>query len=196
VEAADALTRQESPAGDYELIRKAAAGDGPAFEALFEKYRDAVYGVAWRYVGNKETALELTQEAFVRAFEKLATFRRESNFYTWMRRIVANLCIDHLRSRTSLNVPFDEEIHGARGADEPEDEKPAVRRVENAELTKALWAAMERLSENHRTVFMLHAVEGLTYKEIADSMDCSMGTVMSRLHYARKNLQELLRKHL
>jgi RNA polymerase sigma-70 factor, ECF subfamily len=198
LEATDTAPRHSLPAsGDYELVRRAAGGEAAAFETLFEKYREAVYAAAWRYTGNKETALEFTQEAFVRAYEKLATFRRESNFYTWIRRIVTNLCIDHLRSRASQSVPFDEAIHGeARGPVEHEEATPALRKAEDAELTGALWRALDKLSESHRTVFMLHAVDGMTYKQIADSMNCSMGTVMSRLHYARKNLQEMLKSHL
>ena len=196
----DAATSQDRnpKTEDRNLVAGAVRGDAASFEALFEKYRDAVYNVAWRYVCNRETALDLTQETFVRAYEKLATFRSDSNFYTWVRRIATNLCIDHLRSRNSQTVSFDEEVHGdgPRGPRVSASEPLPIVRAEQKEFAGALWKALEKLSDKHRAVFMLHAVEDMSYKEIASKLGCSLGTVMSRLHYARKNLQEMLGAHL
>ena len=183
---------------DRTLVGRAVSGDASAFERLFEKYRNAMYNIAWRYTGNQETALDLAQETFVRAYEKLATFRRDSNFYTWLRRIATNLCIDHLRAKSSNTRSFDEHFHAdslRRVPGVPSPPAPDVR-AEQKEFTEALWPAVEKLSEKQRAVFLLHAVEEMSYKEIAATLGCSMGTVMSRLHYARRNLQEMLQAHL
>jgi len=194
------------------LVEKAAAGGTEAFEALFVKYRQRVFAVAWRLLHNEDTALDIVQDAFVRAYEQLNTLRGETQFYPWLRRIAVNLAIDRLRHlRRGVELELDEERMDQRGltpisgrleigclsplAAGSAEESP-VQKAEFAELSAALSEALLKLSDSHRAVFMLHAAEGMSYKEIAEALDCNIGTVMSRLFYARKRLQELLAPHL
>ncbi len=181
-------------------------GDPAAFEQLFVKYRQRAFAVAWRLLRDEDAALDVVQDAFVRAYEQLEQLRGEGRFYPWLRRIAINLAIDRLRHlRRSVEVSLDE--HRVGEGDEAREDASAVVRVHSGsespvqhaelnELSTALSAALLKLSETHRAVFMLHAAEGMSYKEIADALDCNIGTVMSRLFYARKRLQELLAPHL
>ena len=192
---------------DGALVERAVGGDAAAFEQLFLKHRQRLYAVAWRLVRNEDTALDVVQEAFVRAYERLANLRGEGRFYPWLRRIAVNLAIDRLRHiRRGTEVGFDEaqfgagegaaeERQAARPSERAERESPE-RRAELSEFGHDLQGALEKIGEAHRTVFMLHAAEGMSYREIAEALDCNIGTVMSRLFYARKKLQELLAPHL
>jgi RNA polymerase sigma-70 factor (ECF subfamily) len=182
---------------DAELVAATLSGKESAFEALFERHREALYRYAWRYTRDADTAMDLVQEAFVRAYESLGDFRGERGLGPWLRRILSNLAIDRFRRKDSKAVSLDDEGHGevllARAdTDEGGD---AQTTAELKEFGAALQEAVATLSEAHRDVFLLHAVEDLTYKEIAERVGCTLGTVMSRLHYARKNLRELLCEH-
>ena len=195
--AEEVAARTAARAEDVGLIDRALKGEGSAFESLFEKYREKVYRVVYGYIHDKDDALDVTQEAFIKAFKNLPGFERESGFYTWLTRIAINLAIDFRRRRARKKVVALEDymdpeakVGGASGAPDPE------RRLEEKELRERYFEALEQLSEKHRTVFLLHTVEGMAYKEIASSLDISIGTVMSRLHYARKRLQELLADYL
>jgi RNA polymerase sigma-70 factor (ECF subfamily) len=193
-------------AEDTALVERAVGGDGDAFEKLFLKYRQRVFSVAWRLLRDEDSALDVVQDAFVRAYQQLESLRGEARFYPWLRRIAVNLAIDRLRHiRRRVEVGLDE--HRVGEGDEASDEPAAVvlsrsgsespaHKAEISEFSSALSSALLKLSESHRTVFMLHAAEGMSYKEIAETMDCNIGTVMSRLFYARKRLQELLQPHL
>lgn len=179
---------------DTDLVQRALAGDADAMGALYETHRERVYRFAYHYVHNQQDALDLCQEVFVRAFESLASFEGRARFATWLMRIANNTCVDHLRhSKVRKHgeldehlVTGDERVPGRRAPPEP------TRGLERQELQDAIDAALDRLTPEHRAVFVLHAVEGLTYQEIADVVECPVGTVMSRLHYARKRLQGLL----
>lgn len=198
-------------AGDADLedarwVEQALGGDAQAFEGLFLKYRQRVFAVAWRLLRDEDKALDVVQDAFVKAYEQLEKLRGDSRFFPWIRRIAINLSIDRLRhSKRGIEVSLDE--HRVGGGSEAGEERAGVmvarssaespsRRAELTEFNAAFGVAIAKLSEAHRTVFMLHAAEGLSYKEIADELQCNMGTVMSRLFYARKHLQELLGPHL
>jgi len=201
-----AITSVNFDAEDTALVEKAVGGDAEAFEKLFLKYRQRVFAVAWRLLRDEDSALDVVQDAFIRAYQQLENLRGEARFYPWVRRIAVNLSIDRLRHiRRGVEVSLDERRVGE--GDESRDEPAAVvlqrsgsespsHKAEISEFSEALSAALLKLSENHRTVFMLHAAEGMSYKEIADSLDCNIGTVMSRLFYARKRLQELLAPHI
>jgi RNA polymerase sigma-70 factor (ECF subfamily) len=188
--------RAAARAEDLALIDRALGGDSSGFAALFEKYREKIYRVVYGYVHDKDDALDVTQEAFIKAFKSLSTFERESGFYTWLTRIAINLAIDHRRKRArSKVIPLEDYMDppsrpGGGGAPDPR------RRLEDRELKERYFRALEELSEKHRTVFLLHTVEDMAYKDIAEMLDISIGTVMSRLHYARKRLQELLGDYL
>ena len=198
-------TREDSE--DKELVERAVEGDAQAFERLFTKYRQRLFGVAWRVLRNEDAALDVVQDAFVKAYERLGKLRGESSFYPWIKRITVNQAIDRLRHiRRGVEVGFDEAQFG--GGDEVDDDRVQVRpsdrterenperKAQLSEFGGALEKALEKLTEAHRTVFLLHAAEDMSYREIADAMGCQIGTVMSRLFYARKKLQELLGSHL
>jgi RNA polymerase sigma-70 factor (ECF subfamily) len=174
-------------------------GDERAFEKLFAKYREALYVVAWKVLGDKEEALDVVQDAFLRAWRGAADFRAESGFYSWLRRIAVNLAIDRVRARRGEGTPLEEETLSAeRHAPEAArlaEEGPSGR-VAGAELGAAMAEAMAALSADHRTALVLHAQEGLSYKEIAAEMNCPIGTVMSRLFYARQALAAKLRRFM
>lgn len=195
-------------AEDALLVDRSLNGDAQAFEQLFVKYRQRVFAVAWRLVGDEDAALDVVQDAFVRAYQELERLRGETRFFPWVRRIAVNLAIDKLRAvKRSKEVSL-----FARQADGEEDgreELTAVgqamperdadnpgRQAELSEFSSDLSTALQQLSDTHRAVFMLHAAEGMSYKEIAETLGCNIGTVMSRLFYARKRLQELLGAHL
>jgi len=187
---------------DGELVEKALAGDGDAFGQLFERRRQGLYLKAYSYLRSRDDALDMVQEAFVKAWSALSSFRGESSFATWMGRIVTNLCIDRIRRPKTVSGGLDEEVVGEGRADprlggaSPGRAPSPVRAAEIAEFAPALQTALGELSEKHRAVFLLHAEEGLRYREVAEQLGISIGTVMSRLHYARERLQELLAEHL
>ena len=188
------MTKDPSDLEDIEKIQEFLAGDSRAFEFLFDKHRERVYGVAFRFVKHQEDALEITQEVFIRAYQGLAKFKTDSKFFTWLYRIAVNRAIDHIRSRKarpSVEMPHGEDGSLADRVANTRSVDPSVT-LERKETAARLLEAVSRLSEKHRAVFVLHAVEQLSYKEIAEVVDCSIGTVMSRLFYSRKKLQQFL----
>jgi RNA polymerase sigma-70 factor (ECF subfamily) len=184
-------TRPESD--ETELIRNATKGDHEAFGVLVERYQRRVIGVALAVVHNQEDALELAQETFVRAYENLASFESRSSFSTWLYRIAANLAIDFRRREGRHSIIGGEEGEseiervGSPGGD-------AFAEFSRGELNRRLRAALDTLTSEHRAVILLREVEGLSYDEISDILQCPRGTVMSRLHYARNRLREILKK--
>ncbi len=188
------MSAGEPQVSDEHLVERTLASHTEAFAELYERHRERVYRMAYRFAGNKADALDLCQEVFVKAYESLATFRGRARFSTWLTRIAANTCVDHIRQARirhtgeleEESVKADFRVPGHREAAEP------TQGLEREELGAALNAALARLSPEHRQVFLLHASESLTYEEIASVVGCPIGTVMSRLHYARKRLQGLL----
>jgi RNA polymerase sigma-70 factor (ECF subfamily) len=189
---------------DVPLVERALQGQAEAFEALFLKHRQRVFSVAWRLLRNEDAALDVVQDAFVRAYEGLDRLRGDGRFFPWLRRIAINLAIDRLRhTRRGVDVSLeycavpngeDEETPLTARVANPDAEDP-VEAAELSEFKSDFARAVERLSEPQRTAFLLSA-EGLSYKEIAAATECNIGTVMSRLFYARKQLQESLKVHL
>ena len=165
-----------------------------AFEPLVEKYRQRVYRLAYNVVRDREEAWDVAQEGFVRAWQALPNFRGQSAFYTWLFRIVMNVAADRVRQRAARGRAFGtervpEEDWERVIADEGVKPDETAARVEERErITKAL----ATLSDDHRTIIMLSDLEGLSYREIADVLSIPMGTVMSRLHNARKRLRDAL----
>ena len=184
-----------SSADDAALVRMAQKGDTGAFEELVARHRDRIYARAFSMMRNEEEALDLSQEAWVKGWQRLKQFQGESSFSTWMTRIVINLCLDELRRQKRRRSESIEELDEDSGG--VERQMPAVtinptERLERGELRQRIDKAMAQLSHEHRTVLVLHEFEEMEYKEIAKTMGCSIGTVMSRLFYARRKLAALL----
>ncbi len=187
--------KAHSSADDQALVRAAQKGDVTAFEELVARHRDKIYARAYTMMHNEEEALDLSQEAWIKGWQRLQQFQGESSFATWMTRIVINLCLDQLRrqkrQRAESIEAMDEETGGV------ERQMPVVTAnptegLERSELRQRIDKALRQLTEAHRTVLVLHEFEQMEYKEIAKRMACSIGTVMSRLFYARRKMAALL----
>jgi RNA polymerase sigma-70 factor (ECF subfamily) len=180
---------------DAELVREAQKGHLGAFEQLVFRHRDKIYARAFSMMRNEEEAIDLSQEAWVKAWQRLDQFHGESSFTTWMTRITINLCLDQLRKQKRQRAESIEELDEESGG--VERQMPAVivnptERLERGELRARIDQGLGQLSHEHRTVLVLHEFEEMEYKEIAKTMGCSIGTVMSRLFYARRKLAALL----
>jgi len=187
--------KDHSSAEDPELVRRAQRGDMVAFEELVARHRDKIYARAFSMVRNEEEAIDLSQEAWVKGWRRLQQFQGEASFGTWMTRIVINLCLDQLRKqkrhRTESIEEMDEESGGVERQMPVLTINPTAG-LERAELRRRIDQALGQLSYEHRTVLILHEFEEMEYKQIAKTMQCSIGTVMSRLFYARRKLAALL----
>jgi RNA polymerase sigma-70 factor, ECF subfamily len=182
-------------AEDQALVSAAQRGDMQAFEELVVRHRDKIYARAFSMMRNEEDAIDLSQEAWVKAWQRLKQFQGEASFVTWITRIVINLCLDQLRRQKRLRAESIEQLDDELGG--VERKMPVVtpnptERLERGELRQRIDAALAKLSFEHRTVLILHEFEDLEYKEIAKRMECSIGTVMSRLFYARRKMAALL----
>ncbi len=182
-------------ADDDALVAAARNGDMRAFEELVARHRDKIYARAYSMMRSEDEAIDLSQEAWVKAWQRLQQFQGESSFATWVTRIVINLCLDQLRKlkrqRSESLEALDEESGGV------ERQMPVLvvnptEGLERAELRQRIDQALTQLSHEHRTVLVLHEFEEMEYKEIAKVMGCSIGTVMSRLFYARRRMAGLL----
>jgi RNA polymerase sigma-70 factor (ECF subfamily) len=187
--------KDHSSADDRDLVRAAQQGDMAAFEELVARHRDKIYARAFSMMRNEEEAIDLSQEAWVKGWQRLKQFQGESSFGTWITRIVINLCLDQLRKqkrqRSESIDAMNEETGGV------ERQMPVITvnptaGLERHELRQRIDRALGQLSYEHRTVLVLHEFEEMEYKEIAKQMGCSIGTVMSRLFYARRKLAALL----
>ncbi|MCS7336988.1 MAG: sigma-70 family RNA polymerase sigma factor [Verrucomicrobiae bacterium] len=166
-----------------------------AFEELVARHRDKVYSRAYSIVRNEADALDISQEAWVKAWQRLGQFHGQASFATWVTRIVINLCVDWLRQRNRLDAESIEQWADELGGIEqllPREIVNPTAQLEREELRQRIDAALGQLSETHRLVLILHEFEGMKYKQIAKLMGCSLGTVMSRLFYARRRLAALL----
>lgn len=180
---------------DAALVRAAQKGDTDAFEELVARHRDKIYARAFSMMRHEDEAIDLSQEAWVKGWQRLAQFQGDSSFATWMTRIVINLCLDALRKQRRRRIESIEEMDDESGG--VERQMPAIitnptERLERGELRQRIDQALAQMSNEHRTVLVLHEFEEMEYKEIAKAMDCSIGTVMSRLFYARRRLAALL----
>lgn len=181
-------------ADDRALVERCQSGDISAFEPLVEKYRDRVWRLAYNYLRDREDAWDVAQEGFVRAWQALPSFRGQSAFYTWLFRIVMNVAADRARQRAARGRAF-----GTERVSEDEMERTTVSEGDTPEEATArseqrerIRRALDALPERHRTIIMLSDLEGLSYREIAEVLAIPMGTVMSRLHNARKRLRDVL----
>ena len=184
---------------DHELVQAILAGDGAAYRGLVERYQGRIFSVVNGMVRNPEDARDLTQDAFVKAYQNLGRFHLRSSFYTWLCRIAMNVAIDHLRRQKVRQAEqFEDGIatldQGGVLSMGHLRENPG-RNLERKRLQERIQAAMEELPEEQQQVVILREIDGLAYKEIAEVMGIPEGTVMSRLYYARKKLQQALKDH-
>lgn len=187
------MTREE----EYAVIRRVCAGDTDAFEALVTAYQKQVYNLALRTVGNEEDAADMTQEAFLRAYRSLGSFRGDSKFSVWLYRLTTNICIDFLRSRgrrPTVSLTAADEDEEPQELDVADDRFDPVQSLERAELRRAVQRGLASLPEDYRRILMLRELSGLSYAEIGQVLRLEEGTVKSRLFRARKKLCDFLRK--
>ena len=172
---------------DAAAVHAAQLGDRAAFEWLVRRHQKRAFAVALGVLHHKEDALDACQDALLRAFRAIHRFDGQSQFSTWLHRIVVNICIDRIRHKSAAGVVALDDVEGLlAGDDDP------LRTVEGMQLGGQIGAALAQLTANHRTALVLRELQGLSYQEIADAMKCSIGTVMSRLFHARKKMQALL----
>jgi RNA polymerase sigma-70 factor (ECF subfamily) len=189
-----------APAIEMDLVRRAQLGDLAAYDELVKRYQERIYATIYHMTSNHEDANDLAQDAFIKAFQALKSFKGGSSFYTWLYRIAVNKTINFLKQRKnrmhmSLNdLDFNTENNPDLVA--LISEKTPRRDAGLNELQEKLNAALLKLSEPHRLVVVLHDVQGQSHDEIAEIMDCNIGTVRSRLFYARQQLQSLLADYL
>jgi RNA polymerase sigma-70 factor (ECF subfamily) len=190
-----ALQPDKSALSDADLADAAQKGDMSAFEELVARHRDKIYARAYSMLRNEDEALDLSQEAWVKGWQRVAQFHGESSFATWMTRIVINLCLDLLRKQKRQRAESLETLEEESGGIErymPVTMPNPAAGLEQTELRQRIDRALDQLSPEHRAVLVLHEFEGMEYKDIAGRMACSIGTVMSRLFYARRRMASLL----
>jgi RNA polymerase sigma-70 factor (ECF subfamily) len=189
-----------TPEDEVDLVRRARQGDLEAYDELVRRYQERIYATLYHMTSNHEDANDLAQEAFIKAFQALKSFKGGSSFYTWLYRIAVNKTINFLKQRKNksqmslndldFNVENDPDLVALIS------DKTPRRDAGLAELQEKLNEAMQKLSEDHRMVVTLHDVQGLSHEEIAEIMECNIGTVRSRLFYARQQMQGYLSDYL
>jgi RNA polymerase sigma-70 factor (ECF subfamily) len=195
--------RAKDRARDQELVEKARAGDAPAFKSLVELHQSRLFAVAYGMLRDRDDAMDVVQDAFIKAHKKLAEFEGNAAFSTWLYRICVNLCIDKKRAdarRRKVDLDdalasddglyADADISGRLSGTNP------LKTAADKELGSEIGRALAGLSEDHKSILLLREVEGMSYEEIAETLGIPRGTVMSRLFHARKNMQRLLRPFL
>ncbi len=192
-------TAAQADVPELDLVKQAQAGNTEAFDQLVSRYRTRVFGMIYNMVHNEQDAWDLAQDSFLKAWKSIARFRGQSSFYTWIYRIVMNVTIDSLRKKQVRGggAEFDDAIQlkeiDPASRTVPHADALPHERMEHKEIRSRIEAAIAQLSPEHRAVILMKEIEDMQYHEIAESLGCSIGTVMSRLFYARKKLQNLLR---
>ena len=189
-----------APTAEMDLVHRAQRGDLAAYDELIQRYQQRIYATVYHMTSNHEDANDLAQDSFIKAFQALKSFKGGSSFYTWLYRIAVNKTINFLKQRKnrthmSLNdLDFNTENNPDLVA--LISDKTPRREAGLKELSEKLNAALLKLSEPHRLVMVLHDVQGLSHEEVAEVMECNIGTVRSRLFYARQQMQSLLTDYL
>ncbi len=185
---------------DWAVVEKVQAGNVGAFDQLVQKYRQQIFAVIYNMTSNREDASDLTQETFIKAFQAIGRFKGKSSFFTWIYRIAVNTTMTFLKKRARRRYISYENIDEEASSAEIVERLTASNRSEKgalvSELQEKLNDALQKLSAKHRTVVILHEIEGLEHAEIAEITRTSTGTVRSRLHYAKQQLQSYLQDYL
>jgi len=199
-ESSEAVASQTGITDESELVRKAREGDMDAYDSLVRRYQERIYSTIYHMTSNHEDANDLAQEAFIKAYQALKSFKGGSSFYTWVYRIAVNKTINFLKQRKNrasmslndldFNAEHDPDLVALVSNNTPR------RDAGLAELQQKLNEGLQKLSEQHRLALTLHDVQGMSHEEIAQIMDCNVGTVRSRLFYARQQMQAFLSDYL
>lgn len=192
--------RKQEADSDWTLVQRVQSGEVSAFDQLVLKYRERIFGVIYNMTSNREDTSDLTQDTFIKAFQSINRFQGQSSFFTWIYRIAVNSTLTHLR-KSKLRSFFsfekiNEEDKTTELLAQLTDKKGVDREVYVKELQEKLNEALQKLSTKHRTVVTLFEIDGLSHEEIAEIVGCSVGTVRSRLHYAKQLLQADLQSYL
>lgn len=192
-------TPAQADVSELDLVRRCQVGDTEAFDELVTRYRTRVFSMIYNMVHSEQDAWDLAQDSFLKAWKSIKRFRGRSSFYTWIYRIVMNVTIDWLRKKQikGAGTEFDDAVQ-LRQVDPasktvPKTEAMPYETMERDEIRVRIDKAIAQLSPEQRAVILMKEIEDMQYHEIAETLDCSIGTVMSRLFYARKKLQTLLR---
>ena len=183
------------------LVKSAKSGDLDSFDSLTLMFRERLYGVIYNMTFNHDDAADLTQDAFVKAFRSLSKFKEKASFFTWIYRIGVNLTLSYLKKKKSTKFfSFDQYVSDGVSIKDSDkfscSDSNSVRSTLINELHEKLNEALSQLSDKHRTIVVLFEIDGLSHKEIASIMKCTEGTVRSRLHYAKLQLQSLLSDYI
>ena len=189
----------QAEVSDQDLVHLCQNGDTEAFDQLVGRYRTRVFGMIYNMVHSEQDAWDLAQDSFLKAWKSIGRFRGQSSFYTWIYRIVMNVTIDWLRKKQvkGTGAEFNDEVQ-LREVDPasrtlPKADAAPHERMVHGEIRQRIDQAIAQLSPEHRAVILMKEMEDMQYHEIAEALGCSIGTVMSRLFYARKKLQNILR---
>jgi RNA polymerase sigma-70 factor (ECF subfamily) len=192
-------TLAQPDVSEIDLVKRCQAGETEAFDELVTRYRTRTFGMIYNMVHNEQDAWDLAQDSFFKAWKSIKHFRGKSSFYTWMYRIVMNVTIDWLRKKQikGAGTEFDDAVQlkeiDPASRTVPKSEELPYERMERSEVRTQIDNAIAQLTPEHRAVILMKETEGMQYHEIAEALGCSIGTVMSRLFYARKRLQSLLK---
>jgi RNA polymerase sigma-70 factor (ECF subfamily) len=183
---------------DSDLVTRCQRGDTAAFNELVTRYRGKAYAMIYNMVHNEQDAWDLAQDGFLKAWKSIGRFRGQSSFYTWLYRIMMNVTIDSLRRKQiGGETEFDDSVAlsniDPNSSTTPHTTALPEDKIAGDEIRARIDAAVARLTPEHRAVILMREIDGMEYQEIADALDCSIGTVMSRLFYARKKMQTMLR---
>jgi RNA polymerase sigma-70 factor, ECF subfamily len=192
-------TAAQADVSELDLVKRCQAGQADAFDELVIRYRARIFGMIYSMVHNEQDAWDLAQDSFVKAWKSIKRFRGQSSFYTWIYRIVMNVTIDWLRKKQikGAGAEFDDSIQlkeiDPASKTVPKPDALPYENVQRSEIRAQIDQAISQLTPEHRAVILMKEIEDMQYHEIAEALGCSIGTVMSRLFYARKKLQALLK---
>ncbi|MGI5850280.1 MAG: sigma-70 family RNA polymerase sigma factor [Christensenellales bacterium] len=179
------------PEGDELLVKRAQQGDSTALEELLLAYEKRVYNLTYRFMGNEADAYDMAQEALIKIYRGISTFKKESSFSSWVYRLCVNTCMDGLRKKKRIPLSLDHSIEQGMSFEDLSIATPEAHAL-SLERSEDIQKAINILSDVHRSVIILRDINGLSYEEISKCLDVSVGTVKSRINRGRQRLRELL----